>query len=290
MINKTGLFRQGLVVLLLSTLVTFQLWAQNIPSTLDLKVMKASDESRVFNVKLTGEGETGALPVFQAKIDFSSFCDGKSISLGTAVTDRDGKATLKLDKGTHFLKDKEGVTEVKASFKGLSKLGSSEASVKFQELNLQIALVGKDSLNTIQLRASAIGPNGETVPLKETNFNLYIQGLFSRLKIGECFVDAGEGSFEFPKNIPGDENGNLKIFVRLEENERFGEVEKVETAKWGNHSRGFVEPARSLWSSGAPIWMITTLIILLAGVWSHYLYAIIQLIKIRKEGKNIEEN
>ncbi|MCL4481954.1 MAG: hypothetical protein M1445_04965, partial [Bacteroidetes bacterium] len=132
---------------------------------------------------------------------------------------------------------------------------------------------------------SAIGPNGESIPLKETNFNLYVQGLFTKLKIGECFVDAGEGTFEFPKNIPGDENGNLKIFVRLEENEEFGDVEKVETAKWGNHRSGFVEPVRSLWTSGAPIWMITTLIILLAGVWSHYIYAIIQLIKIRKEGK-----
>jgi hypothetical protein len=36
--------------------------------------------------------------------------------------------------------------------------------------------------------------------------------------------------------------------------------------------------------------MITTLIILLAGVWSHYLYAVIQMIKIRKEGKKLEQN
>jgi hypothetical protein len=114
-----------------------------------------------------------------------------------------------------------------------------------------------------------------------------VQGLFSKLKIGECFVDAGEGTFEFPKNIPGDVNGNLQIFARLEENEDFGEVEKIESAKWGIHRSGFVEPSRSLWSSGAPIWMITTLIILLAGVWSHYIYAIIQMVKIKKEGDEI---
>ena len=102
-------------------------------------------------------------------------------------------------------------------------------------------------------------------------------------------MDAGEGTFEFPKNIPGDENGHLKIFVRLEENEVYGDVEKTASAKWGNHRSGFIEPVRSLWTSGAPIWMITTLIILLAGVWSHYLYAVIQLIKIRKEGSKLEK-
>lgn len=290
MSNKIKLFRLGLVVLLLTTLSSFHLTAQNAASTLELKELKTSDESRIFNVTLTGESEAGAIPVFEAKIDFFTVLEGKSELLGTATTNREGKASLKLEKNAHFLKNKEGITEVKAAFSGLGKLSSSEASVKFKELNLQITLLEKDSLNTIQLHALTIGPNGETIPLKETNFNLYVQGLFSKLKIGECFVDAGEGSFEFPKNIPGDENGNLKIFVRLEENEVYGEVEKIEKAKWGNHRSGFVEPTRSLWTSGAPIWMITTLIILLAGVWSHYVYAIVQLIKIRKEGKNIDQN
>ena len=290
MIYKTRLNKQSLIVFLLTILASFQLMAQNTASTLELKELKNSDESRILNVKLTGQSEAGAIPVFQAKVDFFTTADGKSELLGSASTDRDGNATFKVEKGTHFLKDKEGTTVVKATFTGIGKLNSAEASVKFKELNLQIILSEKDSLNTIQLQASSVGTNGENLPLKETTFNLYVQGLFSKLKIGECFVDAGAGTFEFPKNIPGDANGNLKIFVRLEENEVYGEVEKTENAKWGEHRSGFVEPSRSLWSSGAPIWMITTLLILLTGVWSHYLYAIIQLIKIRKEGKKIDKN
>jgi hypothetical protein len=270
-------------------MASLQLAAQNINSTLELKELKASDDSRIFGIKLTGENESGAIPVFQAKVDFFTTADGKSELLGSASTDRDGSATFKVEKGTRLLKDKEGISMVTASFQGLGKLNSAEANVKFKEINLQINLSEKDSLNTIQLQASTVGPNGESVPLKETTFNIYVQGLFSKLKIGECFVDAGAGTFEFPKNIPGDSNGNLKIFVRLEENEIYGEVEKTGNAKWGNHRSGFVEPSRSLWSSGAPIWMITTLIILLTGVWSHYLYAIVQLIKIRKEGKKIDQ-
>ena len=287
---KSILSKQSLILFLCSIMASFQLVAQNTTSTLELKELKTSDDSRIFSVKLTGEIEAGAIPVFQAKVDFFTTAEGKSELLGSASTNRDGNATFKAEKGTRFLRDKEGTSVVKASFNGLGKLNSAEASVKFKELNLQITLSEKDSLNTIQLQAFSVGPNGENLPLKETTFNLYVQGLFTKLKIGECFVDAGAGTFEFPKNIPGDANGNLKVFVRLEENEVYGEVEKTENAKWGNHRSGFVEPTRSLWSSGAPIWMITTLIILLTGVWSHYLYAIIQLIKIRKEGKKIDKN
>ena len=285
--NKIRIFKQSLVVLLVTIIASFQLSAQNITSALELKQLKTSDGSRIFRVKLTGETEEGVLPVTEAKIDFSMTADGKSASIGTVTTDKEGNAAL-TDKVTTFLLNKEGFAEVKATFTGKGKLSSSEASVKFKDLNLQVTLSEKDSLNTIQLHATSVGSDGKSVPLKETNFNLYIQGLFSKLKIGECFVDAGEGIFEFPKNIPGDVNGSLKIFVRLEENEVYGDIEKIETAKWGNHSSGFVEPERSLWTSGAPIWMITTLIILLAGVWSHYLYAVIQLIKIRKEGQKID--
>ncbi len=41
-------------------------------------------------------------------------------------------------------------------------------------------------------------------------------------------------------------------------------------------------PARELWTPIAPMWMIITLIIMLAGVWGHYIYAIVQLIGIRR--------
>ncbi len=286
--NKINTTKKSLVVVILMILA-MHLNAQ-IATTLELKAIKSNDESRIYDVKMTGESEAGVVPVFEAKIDFFTAAEGKTELLGSVVTQKDGKATLKLEKGTHYLAGKDGVNEVKAVFTGQGKLSSSEASVKFRDLNVLITLNEKDSTNSIVVKASSLGPNGEAIPLKETNFNLYVQGLFTKLKIGECFVDGGEGSFDFPKNIPGDENGNLQIFVRLEENEVFGDVEKIEKAKWGNHRTGFVEPERSLWTSGAPIWMITTLIILLAGVWSHYLYAVIQMIKIRKEGKNIDQN
>ena len=47
---------------------------------------------------------------------------------------------------------------------------------------------------------------------------------------------------------------------------------------------------RALWTKTAPKWMIYTLSILLAGVWGHYLFAIISLIRIKREAdyKNLK--
>jgi len=43
--------------------------------------------------------------------------------------------------------------------------------------------------------------------------------------------------------------------------------------------------ARELWTPIAPVWMIVTLIIMLAGVWGHYIFAVIQLIIIKHQSK-----
>ena len=56
--------------------------------------------------------------------------------------------------------------------------------------------------------------------------------------------------------------------------------------KWGIpgiHPTG--ESKRELWTAIAPRWMIFTLSIMLAGVWGHYIFAIISLIRIKKAGE-----
>ncbi|MCK5367862.1 MAG: hypothetical protein KAQ62_04895, partial [Cyclobacteriaceae bacterium] len=40
-------------------------------------------------------------------------------------------------------------------------------------------------------------------------------------------------------------------------------------------------PTRALWHTNAPLWMIITLIILLVGVWGHYIFVIINLFKLK---------
>ena len=57
---------------------------------------------------------------------------------------------------------------------------------------------------------------------------------------------------------------------------------KKETLKWGMPTDYSVPVThRALWTKTAPRWMIYTFSILFAGVWGHYLFALISLIRIR---------
>ena len=57
---------------------------------------------------------------------------------------------------------------------------------------------------------------------------------------------------------------------------------------WGTFHKLGTQPTYTLWSHYAPIWMYVVLTILLVGVWSNYIYSIINLFRIKKEGKNLE--
>lgn len=262
---------------------------QGYSTSINIKVIKNLDDTRTFTSKLTGEGEKGTFPVFQADVSYYNEAEGQKNLIGKGKTNQDGIAAFIAANDTKYQKDKDGVIVVKAVFAGSEQVKGSEAPVKFKDLNLTMKMEDKDSVRSISISAHALGAKDELIPLKEGTVNIYVQGLFTKLKIGDCTLENGQGSFKFPDNIPGDVNGNTRIFARIEEDENYGDVEKVEMVKWGQHRSGFVEQTRSLWSAGAPLWMIITLTILLVGVWSHYLFAIIQLIKIRKEGMILDK-
>lgn len=253
--------------------------------SLEIKCVKQNDDSRLFKAALIGEG-TESFPIYEAELVFYNLAGEEKIEIGKAKTDKDGKVSILVKPDFKYLKDEEGKINISAEFAGSDVLSPTEASIAFFDLKLSMKLKTEDSTNLIVVNAYSIDAQGNEVPLNEITFNFYIDGLFSRLPVGEGFLENGECVFEFPKDLRGDHEGNLNIYAAFVDNDDFGNVEKMESAKWGTHRTNYQEPTRELWTTGAPRWMIITLTILLVGVWSHYAYAVIQLILIRKEGKN----
>ena len=111
--------------------------------------------------------------------------------------------------------------------------------------------------------------------------------MFSQLPVGEGFLDEeGNAEIEFPLDIPGDDNGYITIVAKFEDHPAYGNVEKRQQIAWGIpgiHPSG--ESQRELWTQIAPKWMIITLTIMLIGVWGHYIFAIVSLIRIKKAEK-----
>jgi hypothetical protein len=99
--------------------------------------------------------------------------------------------------------------------------------------------------------------------------------------------EAGMGSIEYPGGIVGDSLGKVTIYAMIEENDNFGTVKGEAAISWGIPKQYYLaeKPTRELWTPVAPVWMIITLIIMLTGVWAHYVYAVVQLIMIKRISK-----
>jgi hypothetical protein len=115
--------------------------------------------------------------------------------------------------------------------------------------------------------------------------------MFMDLPVAEDFLDEnGEYVMEIPDDIPGTADGDIEVIARFNDHYMFGTVEKRQTLQWGVPTQyDFAVSQRTLWTQVAPLWMIITLSVLLAGVWGHYIFVVIQLLKLkriaRKEGQ-----
>jgi hypothetical protein len=237
------------------------------------------------NLFIKKDGEIYGLE--NAAIDFSITGEKENIILGKAVTNQEGNATLTCPiKGLPANKD--GVVTYAASFKGNKKFPAIEASFVAKPARIKMTFNIEDSVRHINITATQKNAKGEEVPIPNEKLMIYVPRIFSMLKIGEVDLDAeGKANFEFAGQIVGDTLGNLRILVRLEESELFGYVQGQNEINWGVPKQYYKAevPSRELWTPIAPLWMIITLIIMLAGVWAHYVYAVYELIMIKRHSK-----
>ncbi len=238
------------------------------------------------NLFIKKDGEIYGLE--NASINFSVTGEKENINLGNAITNQEGNASLTCSiKGLPA--NKEGIISYAAAFKGNSKFPPVEASFVAKPARIKMTFNIEDSARHINISATQKNAKGEEVPVPNEKLMIYVPRLFSMLKIGEVDLDAdGKANFEFAGKIVGDTLGNLRILVRLEESELFGYVQGQNEINWGVPKQYYKAevPSRELWTPIAPLWMIITLIIMLAGVWAHYVYAVYELIMIKRHSKN----
>jgi len=262
--------------------------AEIIEPVLEMTYLKNTDDVIVLSASLVYYKNRMPVPLPGQEISFTAGVD-PIIQLGSSVSDEDGIARITLDGFPSSVEDDDGMVTFLASFSGNDTLPESEWEVMVKDVNLSISLELIDSVKTITARASIL-EDGEAMPAADEDIYFFVSRMFSDLPVGEEFMDEnGEISIEFPDDIPGDFEGNLEVIVRFDDNWMFANVEKRERVQWGTATHHQIPASyRALWSQIAPLWMIVTLSILLAGVWGHYLFVIIQLVRIRKMGRKLE--
>ena len=257
----------------------------------DFSTVKQSDNSRLLEVNFVGTNKKDRkdkLPVYDADIEFYNVLDDNEVKLGVAKTDKDGLAQLIVPENQVYLTDSEGYINLKAVFDGLEDLDSEEEELAVKDLFLELDLQEIDSVKTVMLKAYTLDSLKTKTPVEEIDVIFSVGGMLSKMPIEEASVEDGEYEFEFPGNISGDKDGNVDVFVVVDDNDDFGNVIQKKNVNWGKQNNIAAAEDNLLWTDAAPIWMYIVLSILLIGVWANYAYSIKNLLQIKKEGKEIE--
>lgn len=277
------------MVLSLFTLSNKGYSQETISPNLQLQYFKNSDEQRSLKTTLTYSLNRKEFPLIGKEVVF--LIGSEKDTLGKVNTNNNGIATLVIHNDLKLPIEKDGKWFFTAEFIAKDSIEGASAELSIKDLILEMNLELVDSVKTVSLKAYT-SENGKNVPISGEPIIVGVSRMFSVLPVitDGTFDDEGKVSLEFPSDVPGDKDGNITIVAKIDEHETYGNVEKKATNNWGQISN-YKEPTthRALWTKGAPTWMIIALTIMLAGVWGHYTYAIICLIRIKRLSKNDEE-
>lgn len=252
---------------------------------MEFSTWKYNDLSRSLLAKITSDNDEGEYFVEGLSVQFRLTNGEEMLILGNAVSNTDGIAEFNIADGTiEYPKDEEGYIYFTASFDGSDAYWEAEEELMVKDVELSITFEEEGDDKLVYFEGVIFGPEEEW-PLADDDLFFYVPRMFSDMKIADgWFEEDGTGYIDFPTTVIGDSAGNVLVIARLEDHYDYGNVEVSEMISWATPKRLIKAegPVRELWTPIAPMWMIITLIIMLAGVWGHYIYAIVQLIGIRR--------
>ena len=259
--------------------------AVKVATNQTLSYVCTSDDSILLSSDLFIKTDSGNFYLANALVRFQASGYKDTKVLGEVKTDSTGKAVLKAAIAMPWPKNKEGMTTYTSVFDAKGKYLVSEQTVAAKPAKIKLEFAEEDSVRYIKVSVIQMDQNGKEIPVGSTSVIVYVPRLFSNLKIGEISLEAnGTGKVEFPSNLVAEDSaGNIRVIAQIEDHDLFGNVRATGKVNWAipKHLIFAERPTRELWTPIAPLWMIITLVIMLSGVWAHYLYAVIQLLKIR---------
>ena len=234
------------------------------------KLAYAIDQNNEVTLSLTVVDEEEEEPV--EGLSFELFSLGSdTVLLGTAITDENGKGYLIIDKSK--LQIQNSFINLMTAYSG-SDWDPNELLASFKDIDIQIIPEEEEDARSLIIQMQTWGEEGEIVAIEEGEGVIYVQRLFSLLPIDSDVWTEEDGTyaFDFPDDLPGDENGELEIIFKMEDHEDFGTIAVSKIISWGipQQEISSVEEARALWSNHAPLWMVLTFWILMSAVWLYY--------------------
>lgn len=256
------------------------------PLAMDFNLKYTKQANGIIALKAHAEAsnEEGYFAVTGIPVSFYMATDSVPYLIGMVNTDAEGNAIVQIDNSITLFRNDEAYIQFTAEFEGNEQFEAAYAEVSVRELTLTMTLDELDGERKALIEAYWIDKDGIPVPVTEEDVFLYVKGLFSYLQIADGYLEDGSCEITFPADIPGNREGIVGIYARFVDHDDYGTVEVFETRPWGVIPHYLANDDGKLWTSMAPTWMIVVLIILLSGVWGHYIYAVIQMVAISRAG------
>lgn len=179
---------------------------------------------------------------------------------------------------------RQRLCKVAALVFGLSAVGAFPlAAEELPQQVVTISVEGVERDGSRSLRAQVSGSS----PLDGMTVRFFAQRLFGLLPLGEAEADEqGIASIPFPKDLPGDAEGNVEVVAKAEDEDGIESIGRVVIVSWGLPVSAHQDPfPRALWAPRAPRGLIAVTCVLFGGVWLTYGYVLSQLVRIRRRGR-----
>lgn len=186
----------------------------------------------------------------------------------------------------------------KHTFIAVASANGNEITTELPIIKAKIILdtLNEDGLRSIRAEVYFLDSGG-WLPAKDVEVKIGVQRMGGAILIGDeasyTTDSLGRVVGEFKTDsLPSiDKTGNITLVAWTEDNELFGNIVSEKRVPWGRYSpikNNFGR--RSLWATRdrAPVWLLVSAYSIIAGVWGVLIYLLIQLITIRKLGRNDE--
>ena len=155
---------------------------------------------------------------------------------------------------------------------------------KSQLVKVDMAFDKKSNQITVTVKANE---KTGVVSLKDDEIVLFANRYFGRLQIGESQRTTADGVavFDFPKDLPGDKDGNIKLVVKVND-DTYGEIIRLNTMKIGVPTDiPSMTADRTIWNVlFKPIWIIVLYTFGVMVFGCVLLYLLYSLNRLRKAG------
>lgn len=252
---------------------------------MDLNYFKIAKDSCYITVEVRTKKDRKYVPVPGVIIDLFLNEQTSRGRMGNITTDMKGVGTFILpDK---FYSALDSLTTMEFSAVLRNSPGYRDKTTTLEIRDAFMAISYQDSLREVKVKLLEKDSSDGGTPVEGADIKFYVQRLFSLLPIGSDnnFTDVeGEVTLNLPSDLPGDGEGNLELFVKLEDDDDYGNIVLSNTLSWESDwltvNDTFDE--RTMWSprDRTPyfLWIFPNLILL--AVWGVIFYLIMQLVKI----------